>query len=249
MGWLAASKRIFKRHRMLEVRGIRSLNNRDIYINPDKRFAWVSNPKVASTSIRHSLTGEQASLDPVYRMQQARDVLGKQLPIDEVIAEINRIYTFAFVRHPEQRLISAYRNKIARRMAPKPATRPKMQILQGLGLDPADINREVSFEQFLSVIFDSDATQLNRHWRPQVLVLDIDAVRYSHIGKLETFEASWREICRALQLDADVILNSLAQQGHRKQSSATRDTPLVTERQRAAIRAYYREDFERFGYR
>ena len=248
MKWRVIPRRILRRFKRQKIQGVRGLNAADIYVNAEKRFAWVSNPKVACTSIRHSLCSQESSLERDYRMEPVKNVLGKKVPMNEIVAELNQFFTFAFVRHPEQRLISAYKNKIFRHMSPKQTFRPKMQILADLGLDPAEINHEVTFDQFLSVIFDSDAEQLNRHWRPQTMVLDIDRIRYSHIGKLETFDSSWREICQVLELDADVVINLLTQKGRKKQSNSSAQDPVISKQQRAAIRAYYREDYRRFKY-
>ncbi len=231
---------------MFRLRGIRPLSVKDIYVSPSRKFAWVTNPKAASTSIRQNLTG--CARDAAYRIEQAPQVLGADRSLAQVIDAINAMFTFAFVRHPEQRLVSAYKNKIARNMREKNSYRPKVQILLGLDLDPYDINREVSFDDFLSVVLATEADRLDRHWRPQSMVLDVERVRYAHIGKLESFDSDWEKICAHLGLDAAAVLGLLSSDGMKKRSRPSQPTPEVSPAQRRAIRELYREDYARFGY-
>ena len=232
---------------MKKGHGIRPIHKSDVYINETRKCAWLTNPKVASTSIRKNLVVEpaaQTASGEPFRLVQLSELTKKNTK--RALAQLQDYYFFSFVRHPESRLLSAYRNKVDRYLPPKNVYRIKQQILEYLDRDITDINQKVSFDDFIESITRQQPSDLNRHWQPQTLVLEIDAIDYGYIGKLETFRESWEELCRQLHINtADIA--SLFEKQPFKQSTAS--TPIdINSRTRALIEDYFSEDYRSFGY-
>ena len=227
--------------------GIRELNKKDVYVNEEKRCAWVTNPKVASSSIRHNLITQGSNLPTLhnsFHLVPLPEIIRGN--IETALVKLQDYFFFCFVRHPESRLISAYKNKIDRYMPPKNVFRMKQQILEYLDKDPEDINQKITFDQFICSIVDQDPRRLNRHWRPQSLVLDLKNIDYAYIGKLETFRTSWEELCALLEIPFSDIA-SLFEEKALKQSKYA-DQVVVRPNIRSLIEEYFSDDYRNFNY-
>lgn len=223
----------FERQNIIRLYSPQRINQ--IYLLTEQRVAYVSNPKVACSSLK--LMMERINRrDPefvVKNIHKNREFPTlKKIGWQKVRTLISEgVYGFTFVRDPARRAVSGYRDKM--RMA-----KFRSEINQVLG---RELDEDVSFDQFLDALEQQDPQNMNPHWRPQHLVLMMDAIEYDYIGRLECISDDLDHIREASGLP---IVNL----EHRH--AANRNSPEVelTSERRARIERIYAEDYERFSY-
>jgi chondroitin 4-sulfotransferase 11 len=190
----------------------------DSVAGPNFDWIWYCIPKNASRSLLRVLV----NVGGVRLGKDARDRITQQTPK----------LSFAFVRHPEARVISAWRNKV---LNPPPTTVKLMKGSPGLRAGMA-LN---DFVEWLA-----EATQrkkINEHWRPQSdFVCGGDGkVVANFVGKVERLEADFEQVrAQVGTLDPIPRLNAIPSQADE----------VLTARSRDILRDIYRKDFDAFGY-
>ena len=159
---------------------------------------------------------------------------------------------FTFVRHPFERLVSAYNNKLV-----EANTFYRMSvgrtIIERYRKEPSErslrTGHDVLFPEFVQYVIDEWRTGqlMDVHWRPMVDLCTPCHVHYDVVGKFET-----------LKEDADFVLNSVNQTRVRgfprfhpavSKSSAKLYVDQLTAQQLNAILFHvYKYDFELFDY-
>lgn len=151
---------------------------------------------------------------------------------------------FTFVRHPEARAYSAFRNFfVDRKNSWAGAHIPS---LESFGYS-ADRDESYNFNAFLDYVEASlklDPLLTDRHWRTQLRNTGADLLDYALIGKVEEFQADLARLLDRLGLDAG--RRSAVLESRFNRSSASR--AQVDPGQRRRIEALYAEDYEAFGY-
>ena len=94
------------------------------------------------------------------------------------------LFTFVFIRHPLQRLVSAYNDKFSENK--------NINFINSLknNVEPSRLpNGKISFEQFLNfVIFEVSSNSMSEgsfHWWPYSKLCHLCQIDYSYIGTLE----------------------------------------------------------------
>ena len=124
--------------------------------------------------------------------------------VDGIIHRINNYFKFMFVRHPFERLLSAYRDKFERDYD-KPFHRIiGTHIVKNFRKNPdkksLDEGNNVKFEEFIKYMLDRDKKKQvqNAHWMPYLDLCHPCLFKYDVIGKLETIESDARHILKRL---------------------------------------------------
>lgn len=155
-----------------------------------------------------------------------------------------------FIRHPPERLLSAYRNKIEHPLVADLEEQSiwdevKFKILDSYRMTfrafkekkkrkQKEESSTPTFAEFIHFLYDSDPALMNEHYKPMVELCQPCAVKYDYVGNFAT-----------LRRDADAVL------GHLKINSSTFwDRGKHTSSPTAAfVRDYYRNlspvDFRR----
>ena len=142
-------------------------------------------------------------------------------------------FRFTFVRHPIDRLISAYSDKIAR-------IRPmRVHIQQLLGM-PEDPDTLVPFDMFMAALVVQEPLQMDPHWRPQHLNIMHGVIEHDFIGRLENFDHDMSVVKQRAGLP-DVPIEVRNQQPRVDVFADRRYLKRVAEK-------IYAKDFELFGY-
>lgn len=191
-------------------------------------------PKAANTSIRTALlstiTGE---FDPKVRVH--RDPrLPKMLQAEALSVCKQDAFVFTVVRHPAQRIRSAFKNKIGKgKKVFGPARR--------VGIYRAD-----DFTTFLTKLASVPSMSLDSHFRPQTELLSV-GMKDSRlkIYKMEELTARWLEITDNIEAVTGV---RLPPELTKLNASGTKQQEPFTPEQERLINLLYEKDFETFGY-
>ena len=113
-----------------------------------------------------------------------------------------------FVRHPPERVLSAYRNKIEHPLNTNPSEQSIWDDVRHsiLSLYRIKFNTKIakrgeifpSFSEFIHFLYDSDPALMNEHYKPMVELCQPCAIKYNYVGNFAT-----------LRQDADGILEYL----------------------------------------
>lgn len=217
--------------------------NEVVHISPRYGYAYVSNAKAACSTIKLYLSRAEhgdATFSPgnVHR----RERLPLLRPCDvsaDLRADIlaGRVFVFSFVRHPVERLLSAYADKI---QGGKPE---KREILQALGRPARPLRQPVTLRAFVEAVLSTPPRHLNAHWRPQVYNLLWGKLPYSFVGKVEALQPDLAEVRGRLGLpDYDLECRNV------KAAAAPGIGDLEPDLLDGLLRLYA-WDFRAFGYR
>ena len=223
-------------------------------ISLEKRYVYVINPKVASTSIRNRLR----ELNGYPELENPRDIrdyersgfllprhLSNRKLVD--IFENPEFFHFCFVRNPFDRLVSGY--KFFRdTMADHYGKRRHQRVLQRRCDPRRDIarKRQLSFPEFVEDICLNDQHVIDQHWRPQTSVLKTHLIDYDFIGRIESFAEDLTQVLKRLGADEELLKktgNVTNASGRKTDLGEWYDEHLAD-----LVRRKYAADFEEFGY-
>lgn len=185
----------------------------NLTISHEHRFLWFRVAKVGTRSLFEHFEGNGVSLD-------VRGAVNLRYPT----ALVEDYFAFAFVRHPVDRFISAWRNKVvdANYFDFNAATLQEMQDL------PA----------FIEYAEGLDLDEADRHIAPQSRLIDLTRVDF--LGRLESFSDDVAAVCTRLGLPPAAL--------PRKNSTSAGSPDPVAAETRRRIANLYQRDHQIFGY-
>lgn len=177
-----------------------------MFVDDDHRLLYCAVPKVACTNWKRvllTLSGKVKSakiqnlVDNDFHRQLAKTYLRRldSYTLRDIQLRLNSYYKFMFVREPFERLLSAYRNKLAsaedeefrrlygRDIIRRYRKRPSVTSLQR--------GHDVTFEEFVRYLLGLKTARLETfepHWRPYHQLCHPCHVDYDFIGKYETLD-------------------------------------------------------------
>lgn len=201
----------------------------------DHGLVFVQIPKVATTSMRAALAAMvdgDSKVVPSEIDRRDEDVVARY-QLNAYPAEIRRLdrlrFTFAFVRNPLDRLLSAYVNKVE---SPED---PSVDLFSRHGISVGD-----SFPDFVRAVARLNDDRCDIHLRSQHrFVCDRNGLVVSFIGRYETLERDWATLSARFGLPELPQRNVTEHAPY--QSAYTPELARI-----AADR--YRRDIEFFGY-
>lgn len=189
-----------------------------IIVDDQHRLLYCYVPKVACTNWKRVLmtlngNGGQHPLDIPANDSHGQHVfrtLDLYTPA-EIQHRIEHYLKFVFVRHPFERLVSAFRNKFQQNYSVYFQNRFGRLIIQRYRTNPSQVSLErghdVTFREFVRYLLDTETQRdgpLNEHWRPAFDLCRPCQINYDVVGKYETLER-----------DADFVLGKIAGAGRR----------------------------------
>ena len=189
----------------------------NLTISHSHRFVWYRVAKVATRTIRHHCETHGVDLDVDHAMR-----------IRYPLASFADYFTFAFVRDPLDRFVSAWHDKVVDHnyYAFDEATHARMQTVEEFARWTAD--------QDLSAVPGTD-----QHLTLQSRMIDLNRVDF--VGRLETFDRDFAEVCARVGAPAEPSApkNQTAPGGRDRQ---------VSDELRGLVAEMYRRDYQLFGY-
>ena len=173
----------------------------------------------------------------------------------EIVHRLNTYTKFLFVRHPFERLISAFRNKFidsynltffkdlyGRYIIKHYRENPDAKSLR--------TGEGVSFTEFVKFILSSPPENADRHWRRYDFLCHPCLIYYDYIGKFENLVPESIAFLKLLEVDNKV------QFPKNKTSNYSVSTSTLTKQYfqelpphiKTKLFAYYKDDFKMFGY-
>lgn len=224
------------------------------FVNVSKRYLYFEVPKAACTQMKELLRQQQGA-PPIQLfvgklMETRRDMfvharenvpLPSLVDLDDArqkeVLESDGFFRFTIVRNPYTRVVSAWKNKV---VPCEPGAERVYLEIKGR-LPDMHAKELIAFDEFVGYLQTSDLSGCDPHWRRQVDHLFLDALSFSHVGKMEDMGASLARFEQHLGLSEPLLAG-------RKNVSAP--VGLATYDQNLADKVYslYREDFERLGY-
>lgn len=228
-----------------------------IHISVKSSYIYVETPKVACSTIKKKLQEIEASLEGITLPENRppSDIHKKALspllsPSDvgfEKFCEMlddDSVIKFCFVRNPYTRTLSAFLNKIDR---PKTINRQQRKIKRILGLD---IDKKITFKQFLDAISNSTSFDMDPHWRIQSNQLFWSCINYDFIGYFENLTQDFNQILKQIypKLIDETNLLDVKTSPHNATNANDKLVKFYNDENKNLVQTIYQKDFLNFNY-
>ncbi len=248
------------------------------FYNPRYRFLCAPVPKSACSSLKAILYRLELLDQPHLPAFLPRDYAGlsfhvfmdrtytlvRQTAEDaRAILRSPAVFKFAFVRHPLDRIASAFQNKFVTERYNSEQWEHTLPVLKAvLGGNARPILDSITFEQFVSYLVGTRDPDLDKHWRSQhtFLAPGIDF----HLGHVENFDADFRSFAEQLGLPVNAIHANRTRRNHtplpdesywtmtpdqlRRLPALPSNCQMYSLELEQAVRGRYATDLTQFGY-
>jgi len=221
------------------------------------KLAYVSNNKVASTTIEHILKNELKKYtgelhgDKIY---ESKKLTCSQL--NDYVEE-NKLFVFTFVRNPYDRVISAYHYRISH----------YAKCFEKYIYFCVKVNQFISgphawnsyrykndyaaalipFDKFIAGL-RKNGTDFDLHFREQSAVIDFDNIKYNHIGKIEKFSDDLIYILNKVGFNENNKICEFCDIRKNRTPNRKSIDKYLNEKNKREIYEIYRSDFLHFYY-
>ena len=176
-------------------------------------------------------------------------------PRSEIQIRLKTYFKFMITRHPLLRVLSAFRQKFQKPNVYwyfRPRIGRHIEIKYGHIPSKQSTGNNVTFEQFVHFLADTDPTGYNLHWKPISMICDPCQISYDYIVKLETSYDDYPHIFAQLKNASDSKIRALDETAKHK---AVTDFDLVNgyynkipAEYMAIFKRNYNIDMAMFGY-
>uniref|UniRef100_A0A8B9PCT2 Carbohydrate sulfotransferase n=1 Tax=Apteryx owenii TaxID=8824 RepID=A0A8B9PCT2_APTOW len=162
---------------------------------------------------------------------------------------LNNYTKVMFTRHPWERLVSAYRDKLLH-SEPYYSTTVANEI-RAMFRKNKNSSEKVSFQEFVNFIIAKQPNALDIHWKPMFLLCDPCNIHYDVLGKYETLGLDSEHVLKIIGAPDSLHYPSLKRYSSEKRT--TGDITLEYFRQLSSeqiekIKKLYQMDFFLFNY-
>ncbi len=178
------------------------------------KFIYCPIPKVASSTIRRlhlMIQNRQNDFNDNYNLWHYShfNVSFYSLTYWKAIKILNNksYFKFTFVRNPYSRLLSGYLNKFVRPKDKLPFFfKDVIRDVYNYKSEKIDLDKSITFEDFLRYLMRTENKKLNEHWKPQYLFLG--RTKFDFIGKFENIKEDFEYIKNKLNLPYELPHNN-----------------------------------------
>merc|ERR1719228_2421459 len=206
---------------------LKKTSHHQFFVQKEHGLMWCKVPKAASTSWLHAFLSlarvsqqeipEDNGLGLHAYLRDKYPLLSKNLHKQLMPQSVK----FLVVRHPFERLLSAYVDKLQdyqRDLKYRGGyyyamygadivskLRPKYQ--EKFPKNPLFMRKEPSFVEFVEYLVETPNTKYDEHWKPQFLLCPPCHFKFDVIAKMETFDRDTQFILRQRNLEGRVFLS------------------------------------------
>jgi len=225
-----------------------------VYWSKQHDLTWCKVPKAGSSTWTFNFL-KLAGVDP--KSHQHKE-LRNHYPRQSSNAILKDTFRFMVVRHPFERILSAYRDKLEDLSRDIEAREGYYYTMYGKHIvaeyrDKSDKNLtakiEPTWREFVTYILNTPVTKFDEHWTPIWMLCTPCIIRYDAISKMETFSEDTQYVLQQAGLE-DVLS---VEWKHRTGTGGDSDTIVdyysqLTQSEVAALFKKYQLDFELYGY-
>ncbi len=198
-----------------------------------QRFECYNTPMAIPSSTNDR---EQSPFTQVFQLQAEQQLFN--------VMTSPKIFRFTFVRNPFSRALSCYLSKAS----PSSSAINKEIQLPKLGFPKG--HEGITFREFLLAISKQKLLEMDIHWRPQFSQIFFDTIKYSFIGRFETFEEDFK---KALQhIFPNLSFEGAFSEGNPNAKNITNATNRLAEfygpEEFELVCSIYEKDFKTFNY-
>ena len=162
-------------------------------------------PKVGCANwkrIFNILYGDYHSVENISAVNHSSMKLLSSYSDQEIAYRLKNYFKFMFVRHPMDRLLSAFRNKFGEHFKTFEA-KYGVHIVRNFRPNPPAHTKgdDVTFAEFLSYVASTNNNLLNEHWSPYIDLCQPCFVDYDYVGHFEFLEEDASFLLSTLKLD------------------------------------------------
>lgn len=210
-----ARKALRRLNRISKRSGRLSPRPYNLTISHGHRFVWYRVAKVCTRTILAHLEASQVELEVAHGMRL-------RYPTEA----FEEYFKFGFVRHPLDRFVSAWRDRVLERNYFRFET------------DQWERMRTIeAFAEWVGALDLGDVASVDQHLVLQSRAIDLGQV--DQVGRLETFAEDFAAVCRRLSIP-EVVGES--------RNRAAAEPPEVSDELRDRVQDLYRLDFQVLGY-
>lgn len=227
-----------------------------LFVEHKHKFIYCEVPKVGCSNWKRTIFVLQSDLnvkaDEIRHVDIHRTTLIKRLVSyppalqKEFLSNYTKVM---FTRHPLERLVSAYRDKLLH-SEPYYSTTIANEIRAMFRKNP-NSSEKVSFQEFVNFIMAKPPQNLDIHWKPMFLLCDPCNIHYDILGKYETLGLDSEHVLKAI--GAPESLQYPSQKTYSSEKRTDSDITLeylrqLTSQQIEKIKKLYEMDFLLFNY-
>jgi len=225
-----------------------------IDVLPRQRLIYVSVPKCASTTIKSALSRIQIGAAPPPDKIHIRRHSGLNSPTQVGLSTFYRlassrsVLSFAFVRNPYARLVSAWADKFQGKPLVAGNSFIDLYLTHRAAIDPGlpqGPEQTLPFAQFVDFAIASSGQRINAHWQSQDDLLNMPGLGLDFIGKVESLPHDFGRVLD--HVGADQRIRRMIGVYH----NTSQHWPwpdYYTDALAARVRRAYERDFDRFNY-
>jgi len=213
-------------------------------------YCWIH--KVASSTWSQLFFNLHGKKVPVSRLHEAAQYFH---PDSARVSEaVSNSLVFTFVRHPFERLVSAYRDKFE--LARKYSYVYSQYVTKILNIDNKQArvshglnSRRPTFKEFVNYLIKEDVHKYNDHWIPYWLHCHLCQMEYDIIGKMDTWDQDVNLITDVTGLSTTNV--TLTWTRRRSNSSSQIALDYFSQLNKHSVKQLYqiyKIDFEMFEY-
>ncbi len=230
---------------------------RRFIISKELKLLYVAVPKSACSTVKFGIAKAKGldtnRIADIHELEtwpaNSLFLLNENTELTQFESILNNYYTFTVVRHPELRLVSAYKDKIVGCLEKSNRYRYYNQVASRISgysqiaLDGSEKLEQVpTFSEFVLAVSKTPRQEWDLHWAEQWMLTAGPLINYNKVCRVESLVEDLREVALDLGLDADVF-------EERRNSTAKVGKIEVSASDRELIEQLYAEDYRRFGYR
>ena len=221
--------------------------NYSVNISLKYKYMYVETPKVACSTIKTILQRMELE-DPGFQRDDFEDLHNRdfspllrpqQVGNLDVLFERKDIFKFCFVRNPYTRLLSCYLDKI------KGCKQQKVQVLRQLGSGQDDLDKEITFAEFVGAVIDQPVSCMDPHWRHQYYQTFQENIHYDFIGRFEKID---HDLIIALDKISNSYNKYFGKECRHSQQTSRQLTSYYNEQLRKQVLSKFEIDFRHFNY-